>query len=70
MVTVRSPFTKWKRYKGGEALGLAAQEGHGLVGASPQEDHEGAQRAGASLLQRQMEGVEIVQPGEGSVETL
>jgi len=31
-------------------LGLPAQEGHGAVGAGPEEGHEGDQRAGALLL--------------------
>ena len=34
------------------------------VGAGPEKDHEDAQRAGASLLSRKVEGVGGLQPGE------
>jgi len=46
------------------ALEPPAEEGHGCVGAGPEEGHEHDPRAGAPLLRGQAEGVGAVQPGE------
>ena len=46
------------------ALGAPTSEGHGCVGAGPDEGHEDDQRVGAPLLQGQAEGAGAVQPGE------
>jgi len=49
------------------ALEPSAQEGHGPVGVGPEEGHRNDQRAGTSLLRGK---TGVVQPGEGSRETL
>ncbi|KAK4827360.1 hypothetical protein QYF61_017285 [Mycteria americana] len=46
------------------ALEPSAQQGHGAVGAGPEEGHENDPRAGAPLLRGQAERVGVVQPGE------
>jgi len=46
------------------ALEPPTEEGHGCVGAGPEEGHEGDPRAGAPLLRGQAEGVGAVQPRE------
>ncbi|KAK4820564.1 hypothetical protein QYF61_001627 [Mycteria americana] len=46
------------------ALEPSAQEGHGAVGAGPEEGHENDLRAGAPILRGQAERVRTVQPGE------
>jgi len=46
------------------ALEPPAQEGHGCVGAGPEEGHEDDERAGVALPRGQAEGVGAVQPGE------
>jgi len=46
------------------ALEPPAQQGHGCVGAGPEERHGDYQRAGVPLLGGQAEGVGDVQPGE------
>ena len=45
--------------------GALAQEGHGCIGAGPEEGHEDDQRSGVPLLRGQAERVGVVQPGEG-----
>ena len=40
------------------------QEGHGAVGAGPEEDHKDDQRAGAPPLRGQAERAGTLQPGE------
>jgi len=47
------------------ALEPSAQEGHGCVGAGPEEGHKDGPRAGTPLLGGQAERVGAVQPGEG-----
>ncbi|GAB0204937.1 hypothetical protein GRJ2_002959300 [Grus japonensis] len=51
-------------------LDPSAQGRHGPVGAGSEEDHEDVQRVGAPLLSGQAERAGVVQPGEGSRETL
>jgi len=46
------------------ALGPPTKEGHGRVGAGPEEGQKYDQRAGIPFLQGQAEGVGAVQPGE------
>jgi len=46
--------------------GPPAQEGHGFVGAGPEEGHEDDLRAGAPPLQGQAERAGALQIGEGS----
>ena len=45
-------------------LGPMTYEGHGAVGAGPEQGHEDNQRAGAPPLQGQAERSEALQPGE------
>jgi len=47
-----------------------AQEGHGAVGVAREEGHKDDPRAGAPLLVGKAGRVGVVQPGEGSGETL
>ena len=45
------------------------QEGHGTVGAGPEEGHEDNYRAEAPSLREQTKRAGTLQPGEGSKET-
>ena len=45
-------------------MSFSAQEGHGPVGAGPEEDDNSDPRAGTPLLQENAERVGAVQPGE------
>ncbi|KAJ7411389.1 hypothetical protein WISP_102609 [Willisornis vidua] len=46
------------------AFGSSAKEGHGSIGAGPEQGDEDDQRDGAALLGGQAERIEAVQPGE------
>ena len=46
------------------ALEPPAQEGHGAIGAGPEEGHKNDPRAGTPFLGGQAERLEAVQPGE------
>ena len=45
-------------------LGPSTQEGHGVIGAGPEEGHKDDQRAGAPILQGQAERAGTLWPGE------
>ena len=51
-------------------LQSSVQERYGPGGEGPEESHINSQRAGAALLWRQAETVGLLQPGQGSRETL
>ena len=44
----------------------SAQDGHGAVGAGPEDGHKDDQRAGAPCLWEEAERVGVLQPEEGS----